>query len=635
MPPGAEGGEGAGRDLDPWDDPWDVDAYFDAASEADSEDLNDMPSFDAPVTPERAGEEFAHHLLHLWHSKLLSSQHICLLAHWASRAGATGFAGKLAYPPGRQSGQYSRHLKDVTQLHQYMDALYQFEAPMFRSCDAMRDVGVFELAPLHEVVHHEVVENENIYATLREHIRNRTLPPCYFDHPIARAHLDSNKPAVPISIYTDGTPVTRTDGALGLIAYNWLTGSRHLLAVVRKSDMCRCGCHGWCTLYAIFLVLRWSLHAFLRGTFPSERHDGSPFARSDRLRSAVAGAPLTRAAIMHIKCDLLEHATTWGLPSSSTALHPCPLCAATTATLVQLPYFASGCSGHPPKTFEDYDAACRRCEEWRTLTWPQFAAVRAALFYDTTKDGGRGRCLRWDVPLARLVAGDRIEPFPELPDVGVIDAWVEEGYTPRRLLFWRRSRESLARRRCPLFDAALGVTPASLGIDWLHVLSLGVLKYVLAEFCMRLFEANVYRVDGPFETRMERSVLIMKSELDAWYTAEQLAGRSHTQIQALVPGMFGSRAAPRLGLHGSETNHFFLFCGVLCSRFQLLLPSSLTWMTVFSSMTRILAIVGAPRFVVPDDEIQETRVVVLKWVSSLSFIRLPNDFGVALKFRSY
>ena len=56
--------------------------------------------------------------------------------------------------------------------------------------------------------------------------------------------------------------------------YNLLTMRRHLLAVLVRSEICRCGCKGWCGLHEVFSSIRRSLKSLADMEFPSRRHDG-------------------------------------------------------------------------------------------------------------------------------------------------------------------------------------------------------------------------------------------------------------------------------------------------------------------------------------------------------------------------
>eukprot|EP00969_Alexandrium_andersonii_P127422 5631904-Alexandrium_andersonii.AAC.1 len=53
-------------------------------------------------------------LIDLKQSGSLSARQTCVLAFWASKAGACGQVGKLAFPPDKEhTGGYSRHFDSI------------------------------------------------------------------------------------------------------------------------------------------------------------------------------------------------------------------------------------------------------------------------------------------------------------------------------------------------------------------------------------------------------------------------------------------------------------------------------------------------------------------------------------------
>ena len=60
------------------------------------------------LSAEDCGRTCANYLIQLKDSGILRANHVCIIAYWASRAGAK-MMEELSYPPGRQTGKYSRH----------------------------------------------------------------------------------------------------------------------------------------------------------------------------------------------------------------------------------------------------------------------------------------------------------------------------------------------------------------------------------------------------------------------------------------------------------------------------------------------------------------------------------------------
>ena len=127
--------------------------------------------------------------------------------------------------------------------------------------------------------------------------------------------------------------------------------------LLRKSNMCKCGCRGWCTLYPVLFFLRRSFEALAIGKFWTERPDRLPWLSSDEGRECYAGECLAiLGALTNIKCDWAEFAVTFAFPTWSSSADPCLLCD------------AEQCSMHALEntTLEIFRLATRR---WRHMTW--------------------------------------------------------------------------------------------------------------------------------------------------------------------------------------------------------------------------------------------------------------------------
>jgi hypothetical protein len=192
------------------------------------------------------------------------------------------------------------------------------------------------------------------------------------------------------------------------------------------------------------------------------------------------------------------------------------------------------------------------------------------LFYDKRKDGVKGRALLQNVVEVGLLKGDRLEPSSLMTDVAAF----EEMAVPFSCLFWRVSEETFAKHRNPLFSVASGVSLDNIGIDWLHALSLGVFQTYLANLVWDLVEANVYGIAGPIGSRLELSVVALRSQLWLWYNAEAKEGRQWTRVQGITAKMMGSRYDRALKLHGSETNGFLMFADTLLEKHKVILGPS-------------------------------------------------------------
>ena len=152
---------------------------------------------------------------------------------------------------------------------------------------------------------------------------------------------------MPLALYMDGVQYSLVDRAVGIWMINLLTQCRHLIGVIRKKLICKCGCRGWRTFWPVLRFLRWSAMAMAEGAHPLARHDGSPFLDTEEQRRLVAGNPLSMpGVVLCLKGDWAEFCERFGLPSPSSGLRPCFCCAASGPDLYSpLPIFPNASQG--------------------------------------------------------------------------------------------------------------------------------------------------------------------------------------------------------------------------------------------------------------------------------------------------
>ena len=215
------------------------------------------------MTPEIASQELSDYLIFLKHSHVLSAQQRCLTAHWIAQIHPErGFLSRLAYPPGRQTGKYSAHLDTVLEKPRYDERYYDLMLPQHRRSDATRVNESISVVPIHEALVREF--EENIHASIEHLDRLEELPASYHTHPVVlEAPYDTVVHA--LVLFVDGLPFTRHDGCISFFFYSVFTKRRHLVVSLRKQDMCRCGCRGWCSLFYVFKFLCWTSEALKSG----------------------------------------------------------------------------------------------------------------------------------------------------------------------------------------------------------------------------------------------------------------------------------------------------------------------------------------------------------------------------------
>ena len=164
-----------------------------------------------------------------------------------------------------------------------------------------------------------------------------------------------------------------------------------------------------------------------------------------------------------------------------------------------------------------------------TITSQHQVTLIAKNLQFSEKLGGRG--LVRNVPELNLPAGARLEPSPELLDVGKF----EDLAIPTRVIFWKDSRRIL--HVSPLVRVP-GVSHDSWRIDLLHAWQLGpVEKYVGLSFQVflssELFHPNTPHLDK--DEKQKLALLHLKSLLLAYYAKRRQEDPHWTKKGSEVP----------------------------------------------------------------------------------------------------
>jgi hypothetical protein len=585
--------DGGGRHS--WEDPSDDGSEGNAAP-VDSDE--DEPHLVEPT----AAEELLAYMLDLYFMRRLNAKELCTISHWAAKCGVAG-CDRLAKPPGTSSGHYSRHLHSVLGFTSEEEHGYRLSVPGSQQTYGLGRTpwSLYALAA-HEIIDAKVDASSRL--RLAEAVEAEDLPPCYYSHPLVRKY-GSDGPVFAYALYLDGVPYCIEDTVIGFWLKNLVTGERTLFLVVRRRTLCTCGCRGWCTLFPLFLFVKWVLKAMGEGVMPIGRHDYMPWGCLDTVRSAKAGTALrAHHAVLWVAGDWSEYAHTLGFPGWNDGLRPCFECNADIASMLELaPAVTPERMPWRLNTEGDYFAACARCERWVTLDAPTHRAVVRLLMYDKRDDGSHGRALiSPGVPTLGLRAGDRLEPHEGLLDIGsAFDSL--DCSTPQRVLFWRPSLEYLTRHRNPLFDMELGITPQrSLTVDLLHCIYLGVLLGYCKLVVWHLLLAGKWgRLSTLVET-VQYAALRLKHDLETWYSSRHQLDRTEKLTRAHVTAAkVGSSSDPKLRLKGAETYGVFLYLvDVLGADGARWGPEGLRYLEAGASMKRCLEIMAASRPKVSD-----------------------------------
>ena len=584
---------------------WEVPDAWDFDSDDDDPDAPFDPT---TCTAVEAGELLADALIDLKLAGSLSAKAVCTIAFWAHKAGACGPVEMLKWrPDDTSSGHFHRQFdKAVGTSLQASCEFYSLQMPTQSRASSSRLLKDIPVLPLHEVLDTAFADYGlgRLRALLADARRDDLLPPSYFKHPAVTA-APENELVVPLTLYMDSVPFVRHDAALGVWVYCNIVGTHHLVAVLRKSELCQCSCRHWCSSQRLFEFMKWCIVAMKDGIWPVARHDGQPFRDCEPLRKGRSGAALGwRAAVVFVKGDWAEIANTLGFTPWNTTETPCFLCTSTVPGLFRHQGLSPISFPHRLLTMADYRARVARCEIWRTFDRPDTVRLRACLEYDCRSTGPHGRALQIDA--CGLSRNDRLEPHNLFPNVGA-DIPIGEP-----VLWWRASEQIDVKHHNPLFDPETGIDPyTTIAIDSLHCLSLGVYQSFLAAlFAMMIWECNVWSIRGGPDARSTVSVARLSSELFEWYGTESRAGRHHTRLQSLEPSMLGKENKPRCKLHGAETNGVLEFSLSLLHRHATSVSQPDRWLKAATDLVKIKNLIKQHIGRWPADAIQESLVIM-------------------------
>eukprot|EP00959_Pyramimonas_sp_CCMP1952_P076700 1602817-Pyramimonas_sp.AAC.1 len=272
----------------------------------------------------------------------------------------------------------------------------------------------------------------------------------------------------PVALYLDGIKFTRSigpgraDSVLNITGYNLMTNKRHVLYVISKREMCRCGCKGWDTLWGCFNHLRWSLSAAAEGARPRVRWDGQPWDPDSRYApNNLESAQLKhRYIVVQIKADWQEFCVSLGLPTWQSVHNPCFICNCRKSEMFE--FDGVGLDDNPwGSKGENYEDTCKTCEVKVRIDSEdvRLAVINIAQLQNKKHEG---RVITADAPHVGggLQRGDRLVPSMDLQDTAAFETQA----IPFTATFWRSHYDHKGRKtdwthvRNPIFDASTGIS---------------------------------------------------------------------------------------------------------------------------------------------------------------------------------
>ena len=521
----------------------------------DDEDGGDTDTDDdISITPTM---ELIQYLEELYFNSTLTANHLCTITYHLCRMGHPE-ATKYAHDPRAQTGKFQRTLDAAFDFPHSDDTLYPVNLPCRSARTGMRKVAEVKTKPIHEAIAQEIIDNPDVLNDWRERITDESWIQAYEQHwKVKDATQEERQNILPGVLYMDGASFSSKDSLYVFTVRLAFSAKRHLAWAVRKTDLCDCGCKGWCTFSQLFFWIFWCLQSMVNGVWPALRHDGSEL---DAKRQSKAGQQLGwHCIIVDICGDWKEFASGWGFPTWSS-LFPCFVCNILKSALT-----------NPMSRFKnredfEYERACQACEIIVPITRAeQLTDIRFKLETDNKK---KGLVLRQDVTTTsrRLKAGDRLEPSAHMPDVFKILSLAVENL-PVTVTFWRHSKNPIVNHRNPVICAELGIGYSTFSIDVLHCLHLGVFLAYSSRVIWFLLEVDAF---GTRETRKDDHLKVsadaLSNHLSHWYKGyekklEPQAKAGLTKVSYFTDKMLGKPDGKKMiKLKAAESRHFMEFC---------------------------------------------------------------------------
>ena len=277
------------------------------------------PEAAAPIRDEvrAGGNGLRKYLLSQYKAGHLNARQLASTCYWSTHGGCFGVADLALHPDIDHAAEHVRAALDVRSL----ESFYVVDMPVWDHENQVRTHVKFPFNLPHEQVAASFLEDPRQWDPIN--FDADALPPEFSDHSVVR---DGDVRVFPVGYYSDAVPHTRSDSFIAYYLSNGLNARRFLLCSVRKSDLCKCGCKGYCTLGQVLRVLTWSFTALASGIYPATSHDNGPL---DHRRSLLRGTEIAsgwRGALCEIRADLLEITQALGFKNWQNPLNPCFVC---------------------------------------------------------------------------------------------------------------------------------------------------------------------------------------------------------------------------------------------------------------------------------------------------------------------
>ena len=184
----------------------------------------------------------------------LSGTDLAIQAYWSTEAGAVGLED-LGVKPDHALKHGNQHVRLIMAQKFDMPELTQVAIPAVSKRDNMREHMNCPIRLPSNIVKEAYKDTadggdggDDPFMQLR----------VMREHPVVRRALGEGVLASKIavsSLYWDGVAYTKKDTFVAFYFNLLRTNKIHLICLVRKNDLCGCGCRGWCSFYPILVAI--------------------------------------------------------------------------------------------------------------------------------------------------------------------------------------------------------------------------------------------------------------------------------------------------------------------------------------------------------------------------------------------
>ena len=445
----------------------------------------------------------------------LVAEDLTRIAYMHTKSGGCGLED-LSLDPSRCSG-WAEHVDKLVTKEAAVPQLYEAKLPMFNKRSCGREEGSTMLY-LPSVAIAKQVEEDGA-----PDLKPELLTPAFLEHPVVRRETAKGtmlNRIRPVALYWDGVTDNKKQTFVAMFAHDLQADVKHLVFIIRKQQLCKCGCRGWCSMWALLDVVRWDLNNASVNVYPSCKHDGREFEEGSFWHGR-RGEPLGCVlAVVGLRGDWPAVAEFFSVRSWSHNKCPCFFCTVPKARMQSIAGFQNVSLDEGPwDNFDANDHLEQIRQHTITITVPtEHAKTRIArhLEYGSAT---LGRAITDNLDDLGLQAGDRLDPSPLLRNVDLFEGLVP----PFAILFWRGGPDDRVFHESPLMGIP-GVSLQLYGVDTLHCWALGCLQSYVGFVLTHIIKSNIFSGHAPWlrAADCERiSLLHVKSELWQYYAVRR------------------------------------------------------------------------------------------------------------------